>query len=161
MLLMLAGFPLTPAGQTTHISNSGMPVTVEIIQRCQLSVPNLDFGTHDLASGAPTLGQTNISVQCGPGVHAEISLDGGTAPGSGKTTRRRMSSESGGGARLDYDLFQDAGRSIHWGDTSGEDTLEFLSTGLTQSVPIYGQIPGGQRVKEGYYSDMITVRLQF
>ena len=63
--------------------------------------------------------------------------------------------------RLDYDLFQDPGRTIHWGDRSGMDTLEVLTTGAPQTVPVYGQIPGGQRVRDGIYSDMITVRVLF
>jgi spore coat protein U-like protein len=63
--------------------------------------------------------------------------------------------------RLDYDLFQDLGRTAHWGDNSGVDTLEVQATGVPQTVPVYGQIPGGQRVRDGIYGDTITVRVLF
>ena len=66
-----------------------------------------------------------------------------------------------GSDRLDYDLYQDPGRTIHWGDRSGVDTLEVQTTGAPQTVPVYGQIPGGQRVRDGIYSDMITVHVHF
>lgn len=39
----------------------------------------------------------------------------------------------GGKDRLDYDLFQDPGRTIHWGDRSGVDTLEVTATGAQQT----------------------------
>jgi spore coat protein U-like protein len=42
------------------------------------------------------------------------------------------------------------------------DTLEVeATTGAPQTVPVYGQIPGGQRVRDGIYSDTITVRVLF
>jgi Spore Coat Protein U domain len=54
-----------------------------------------------------------------------------------------------------------ARRTVHWGDKSGVDTLEVQATGVPQTVPVYGQIPGGQRVRDGIYSDIITVRVLF
>jgi spore coat protein U-like protein len=41
------------------------------------------------------------------------------------------------------------------------DTLEVVATGAQQTVPIYGQIPAGQRALEGTYSDTITLRVQY
>ena len=41
------------------------------------------------------------------------------------------------------------------------DTLEVQAAGVPQTVPVYGQIPGGQRVRDGIYSDMITARVLF
>jgi spore coat protein U-like protein len=69
--------------------------------------------------------------------------------------------QDGGSDRLDYGLYQDPGRTIHWGDRSGRDTLEVQTTGVPMTIPVYGQIPGGQRVRDGIYSDMITIRVMF
>ena len=104
-------------------------------------------------------GQTAIQLLCGTGTLAELSLDAGTGPG-GSTSRRRMDQEAGRD-RLDYDLFQDPGRTVHWGDRSGRDTLEVQTTGAPMTLPVYGQIPGGQRVRAGTYSDTITVRVLY
>jgi spore coat protein U-like protein len=151
---------MTPVSQTyTYTSDSAMPVKVEIIQACTISASDLAFGPYDSSSSTPKLGQTAIQLTCGVGVHVELSLDGGTGPG-GNTSRRRMRQDSGTD-RLDYGLFQDPGRNVPWGDSSGVDTLEMLSTGVTQNVPVYGEIPANQRAREGTYSDEITVRLQF
>ena len=69
--------------------------------------------------------------------------------------------QDSGTDRMDYDLYQDPGRTIHWGDRSGRDTLEVLATGAPQTVPIYGQIPAGQRVRDGTYSDTITITVLY
>ena len=147
--------PITP-GVTDHAI---LPVTIEIIQQCILTATDLNFGAIVSNSTTPVLGQSIIEVTCGAGVTAEIALDAGTSPGN-NTSRRQMLLDAGKG-RLDYDLFQDAGRTIHWGDRSGRDTLEVLFEGALRVLPIYGQIPAGQRVPDGNYSDMITVTIHY
>jgi spore coat protein U-like protein len=169
VLLALVTFPATPAqtqrlpgqrvptpGVTDHAI---LPVTIEIVQACRVSASDLHFGVYASNSPTPVLGQTTIQLTCGAGVTAELSLDAGTGVGA-STSNRRMEAEGGRG-RISYGLFQDPGRTIHWGDRSGRDTLEVLSTGALQTVPIYGQIPAGQREQEGTYSDMITVTVHY
>jgi spore coat protein U-like protein len=136
-----------------------MPVRIEIVASCAVSAADLDFGAYASNQNTPVQGQTTIQLLCGSGAVAELSLDAGSGPG-GSTNRRRME-QDGGRDQLDYDLFQDPGRTIHWGDRSGVDTLEVETTGAQQMVPVYGQVPGGQRVRDGIYSDMITVRVLF
>jgi spore coat protein U-like protein len=129
------------------------------VTACSVSISDLDFGNYTSNSTTPVLGQTNIQLLCAPGTTAEIALDAGSAPG-GRTTRRTLRQESGSD-RMDYDLFQDAGRTIHWGDRSGDDTKEVLTADAPLTVPIYGEIPGGQRVRDGTYSDVITVSVSY
>jgi spore coat protein U-like protein len=136
-----------------------MPVRIEIAASCAVSATDLNFGAYGSNQNVPVQGQTVIQLLCGAGTVAEVSLDAGTGPG-GSTNRRRMEQDDGRD-RLDYDLFQDPGRTIHWGDRPGVDTLEVTATGASQTVPVYGQIPGGQRVRDGSYSDMITVTVHF
>jgi spore coat protein U-like protein len=158
IFLTLAGLHTTPIGQTFTVT-SGMPVRIEIITACTISASDLDFGPYHSSLTAPVLGQSTIELNCGAGVVTELSLDGGTGPG-GNTSRRKLSMESGID-RLDYNLYQDAGRTIHWGDKSGRDTREVITTGLPQTIPVYGEIPAGQRARDGTYSDVITVTVQF
>src|SRR5687768_5723743 len=157
--LASAALPATSVSQTTYTATAGMPVRIEIVASCAVSAADLDFGAYASNQNTPVQGQTTIQLLCGSGTVAELSLDAGSGPG-GSTNRRRMEQE-GGRDRLDYDLFQDPGRTIHWGDRSGVDTLEVETTGAQQTVPVYGQVPGGQRVRDGIYSDMITVRVLF
>jgi len=157
--LALAALPATALAQATYTATAGMPVRMEIVAACTVSASDLDFGAYASNQNTPVQGQTVIQLLCGAGAVAELSLDAGTGPG-GSTNRRRLE-QDGGKDRLEYDLFQDPGRTIHWGDRSGVDTLEVNATGAPQTVPIYGQIPGGQRVRDGIYSDTITVTVHF
>jgi len=157
--LALAALPATPRAQTILTTTAGMPVRIELVGFCGVSASDLDFGAYASNAQTPAQGQTAIQLQCSGGTVAELTLDAGSGPG-GNTSRRRME-QDGGNDRLDYDLFQDPGRTVHWGDRSGVDTLEVAATGAPQTVPVYGQIPGGQRVRDGIYSDTITVRVLF
>jgi spore coat protein U-like protein len=159
LLIALAALPATPRAQAILTTTAAMPVRIELVGFCSVSASDLDFGAYASNSQTPAHGQTAIQLTCSGGTVAELSLDAGTGPGA-NTSRRRMEQDAGK-ARLDYDLFQDAARTIHWGDRSGVDTLEVQATGAPQTLPVYGQIPAGQRALDGIYSDMITVRVLF
>jgi spore coat protein U-like protein len=157
--LALAALPATSRAQAIFTETGAMPVRIEIVAACTVSAADLDFGVYASNSPAPVQGQTTIQLLCGAGAVAELMLDAGSGLG-GNTSRRSMSKDAGV-SRLDYDLFQDPARTIHWGDRSGVDTLEVQSASGSQTVPVYGQIPAGQRAPDGVYGDMITVRVLF
>lgn len=136
-----------------------MPVRMEIVASCTVTASDLNFGAYSPRSQAPVQGQTAIQLLCGGATTAEVSLDAGSGPGA-STNNRRMEQEAGND-RLDYDLYQDPGRTVHWGDRSGVDTLEVTTTGASLTIPVYGQIPAGQRAREGTYSDTITLRVTY
>jgi spore coat protein U-like protein len=157
--LALAALPTTVRAQAQLTATAGMLVGIEIVTACTVSVADLDFGAYASNSTTPVLGQTTIQLRCGAGSTAELFLDEGSGPG-GTTSRRRLEQDSGKGT-LEYDLFQDPGRTTHWGDRSGRDTLEVQTTGSPQTIQIFGEIPAGQRAVEGTYSDTITIRVQY
>jgi spore coat protein U-like protein len=132
---------------------------MEVVTACRVNVSDLSFGSYTSNSTTPVHGQTSIQLLCAPGTSAEISLDAGTSPGR-NTSRRNMQQDSGND-KMDYDLFQDAGRTIHWGDRSGNDTKEVVTADAPLTIPIYGEIPGGQRVRDGTYSDVITISVSY
>jgi spore coat protein U-like protein len=159
VVILLSFTSLLAGAQTVLYSNSIMPVRMEVVTACRVSVSDLYFGSYTSNAASPVQGQTTIQLLCAPGTTAEISLDGGTGPG-GNTSRRTLNQESGTD-RMDYDLFQDAGRTIHWGDRSGNDTKEVVTGDAPLTVPIYGEIPGSQRVRDGTYSDVITISVAY
>ena len=159
VLVALGTLPAASRAQTVFTATAGMPVRMEIVASCAVSAADLDFGAYVSMSQAPVQGQTAIQLLCGAETTAEVSLDAGSGPG-GSTNNRRMEQDAGSD-RLEYDLYQDAGRTIHWGDRSGRDTLEVQTTGAPMTLPVYGQIPGGQRVRAGTYSETITVRVVY
>ena len=158
VLLALAAMSPTVLAQI-YTTTGAMPVRIELVAACTVSAADLNFGAYASNSATPVLGQTTISLNCGIGQTAELSLDAGTGAGA-STTNRRMEG-SGVVGRITYGLYQDPGRTIHWGDRSGRDTLEVVTTGVVQSIPIYGQIPAGQREQSGTYTDTITLRVMY
>ncbi len=159
LFLALAALPAAVCAQAridpTFTVTSAMPVRIELVGFCAVSASDLNFGAYASNQASPILGQTTLQLQCSPGTVAEIGLDAGT--GSGSNTKRRKMELGAGIDQLDYGLYQDPGRTINWGDKSGNDTLEVEATGALQSIPVYGQVPGGQRVRDGDYHDTITV----
>lgn len=154
-----AALPATSLAQATFTATAGMPVRFELVASCTVSATDLNFGAYSPKTQGAVQGQSAIDLVCGGPITAEVSLDAGSGAGAA-TTNRRMEQEAGTD-RLDYDLFQDPARTIHWGARSGTDTLEVQMTGATVTIPVYGQIPGGQRAREGTYSDTITVRITY
>ena len=157
--LALAVLPASAGAQATYTATAGMPVRIEIAASCAVSASDLNFGAYASNQNTPVQGQTAIQLLCGAGTLAEVSLDAGAGPG--RNTSRRSMEQEAGRDQLDYDLYQDPGRTIHWGDRSGRDTLEVQTTGVPLTIPVYGQIPGGQRVRDGTYSDTITVQVTY
>ena len=69
------------------------------------------------------------------------------------TGQRRVES---GGAFVDYELYQDAARSVRWGE--GAESLALSGTGTSQPLTIYGRVLAGQTTPAaGTYLD--TVRM--
>ena len=161
MLVVGLALATLPAASRAQIYNATtvMPVRIEITASCTVSAVDLDFGVYASNSPTPVQGLTTIQLLCGADITAEVGLDAGSGAGA-STSNRRMEADAGSG-RLDYDLYQDAARTIHWGDRSGRDTLEVQSAGAPLTVTVYGKIPAGQRALEGTYSDTITVRVLY
>ena len=157
--LALVALPAASRAQTVFTATAGMPVRIEMVASCFVSATDLDFGAYASNSPTPVQGQTTIQLVCGAQTTAEVGLDEGSGVGAA-TTNRRMEADAGAG-RLDYELHQDAARTIHWGDRSGRDTLEVQTTGAPLTIPVYGRIPARQRAQEGTYSDTITVRVMY
>ena len=140
MLFALAALPATVAHRSTPV-NAGMPVRIELVGFCSVSASDLNFGAYASNQSAPMHGQTTIQLQCSPDTVAEMSLDAGTGPG-GNTKRRKMEQE-GGTDQMDYGLYQDPGRTIHWGDKSGHDTLEVWRRARRSRFPSTARFPAG------------------
>jgi spore coat protein U-like protein len=112
------------------------------------------FGAYSPASGAPADSTSTFSYDCrNASFRATVEL----SAGAGTFAQRQMSL---GAERLAYNLYQDAARTIVWGDgTPPSRTL--VGTRRRTTYTIYGRIPAGQWVAPGVYGDSITVTLLF
>jgi spore coat protein U-like protein len=113
-------------------------------QNCTLSVTNMSFGTY---TGVVLDGTATGKVTCAGGW--DIPLGPGTGSGASETVRKMTGP---GGAELSYEVFQDAARTVNWGNTT---TTERTGSGNT-TVTFYGLITAGQSVVPGTYTDTLS-----
>ena len=62
---------------------------------------------------------------------------------------------------LDYGLYTDVGRATNWGNTVGDDAVTGTGSGAAQTLTVYGQIPAGQLIEIGAYTDTITATVTY
>jgi spore coat protein U-like protein len=113
-------------------------------QTCSLTVTAMNFGTY---TGALLNGTATGKVTCAGGW--DIPLNAGTGAGASETIRKMTGP---GGAELSYEVFQDAARTINWGNTTG---TELTGTG-NATVTFYGQILALQFAVPGTYTDTLS-----
>jgi spore coat protein U-like protein len=147
---------------TASISGSGITtataqfsVTATIVKGCSASATNLAFGNY---TGAVNNSTSTVSVNCTSGTAYTVGLSTGLATGATVTNR---SMTSPGSALLHYGLYSNSGHTINWGNTSGTNWVSGTGNGAAQPLTVYGQIPAGEYVTPGSYTDTITVSVTY
>ncbi len=119
--------------------------------QCSVSASGLDFAGYDVFSAAHNDSTATITVTCSEATEYSLALS--SANGSPQQPLLSSSDDT-----LDYQLHQDAARSLVWGE--GSFTLSGSTDG-TEEHTVYGRIPAGKNVRVGNYTDIITVTLEF
>jgi spore coat protein U-like protein len=125
----------------------------------QFPPADLDFGAMGVIA-ADIPGTTTISVQCTTGTAYEVALDAGI--GVGATVANRLMTGPGA-ATVTYSLYQDAGHTTVWGDTTGGggNTVTGTGNGAQQDLTVYGLVPAQTTPGAGDYTDTITVEVTY
>ena len=122
---------------------------------CTVSSTAMSFGSY---SGAVNNSTSTISATCSDATSYTIGLNAGKSKGA-TITKRAMTGPRG--ALLHYGLYSDAARTVNWGNTAATNWVTGSGNGATQSVTVYGQIPAGQSIAPGSYSDTIVATLTY
>lgn len=136
-------------------TSSTFNVTATVQATCTVSATNLAFGVY---TGVQATGTTAISVSCTNTTAYQVGLNAGTTSGATVTTRQMTGPSA---ALLSYALYRDAARTQNWGNTAGTDTVSGTGDGNTRSITVYGNVPAGQYVTPGSYSDTIVVTVTY
>lgn len=150
-LALLAGIAQAATTQ------SSFQVTANITNNCAITATNLAFGTYDTTNPNPLDAVSQVSVNCTNGQAYSVQMGLGIN-GGGTIYTRQMGN---GAQRLNYSLFYDPARSLHWGMTNNADTVINVGNGVAQTYQVYGRIPAGQVVTAGAYSDTMTVTVEY
>src|SRR5262249_31333498 len=114
-------------------------------------------------AGADVTASATITVVCTPRVAYAIALHAGE---QGDTTSRRLRV---GATRIEYELYQDAGRRVVWGDRGFANTyprgevMTGIGTGATQTYPVFAvlHVPSRTAPTVGTYTDALIVTIHF
>lgn len=98
-------------------------------------------------------GGGSFSIVCNNGADYTVEMDGGTNASGGQRYMRN------GSELIAYNLYQDAGRSIPWGDgTNNGAPVEATGDGEAQEITVYGEVPVRAAVPAvGDYLDTVQV----
>lgn len=138
-----------------NMAQNHMKTTTRFENSCAvIGVNTLDFGSI-INLNQPINAQTSIQLKCPTNTALKVGLDVGLyASGN----QRRMNNA---GHFIQYDLYQDSGYNKPWG--SAENSILKLDTHQPVfTIPVYGRIlPQNQNLKDGEYSDTITIKLMY
>jgi len=122
-------------------------------QYCTGYASTLSFGSYNPTTPVSVTG--TVTVTCSSGFAYHVGLNAGAGSG-GTTTTRIMNS---GSHLMSYEMFQDAARTINWGNTPPSNTVNGTGTGSPRALTVYALLPAGQYVNPGSYTDTITVTI--
>jgi spore coat protein U-like protein len=140
-------------------------VTCGTIWPLDVSADSVSFGTYTPSSGAAATANGRITVACSsdlPGVYLpsfNVALSQGSG-GSGFNPRQM----SNGAARLNYNLYINAGFTVVWGDGTGGTQVQSNAAGTNQrsaSMTMYGRVPASQSSASGAFTDTINVTVTY
>jgi spore coat protein U-like protein len=145
------------AALTTSAGSFAFTASATVINNCLISATNIVFpGAGILNAGLTASGV--ITARCTNGDAYQIALSSGS---SGSVAARQMQRAGGGGA-VNYQLYEDSGRAIVWGDgTAGTSMATGVGTGNALSINVYGLVPAQSTPMPGSYSDTITATISF
>ena len=149
-LLLGQGIPAARAATAT----STIAVSATVLSFCSLTALPLAFGNYSTALVNAT---TSLTVTCTVGTTYNVGLDVGQGTGATVSLRKMAFNTS----LLGYSLYADAAHSIVWGNTVGTNTQTGTGNGLAQAITVYGQIPAGQAVAPGLYTDTVTATITY
>ncbi|QIE45813.1 spore coat U domain-containing protein [Pseudohalocynthiibacter aestuariivivens] len=117
----------------------------------------LDFGVIGTTINSPVDAEARLNVRCTSNTSYMVTLDNGTGPGASGPTGRVMRN---GARTLVYGLFQNAARSMPWGDQPG-NSMSGVGQGNNQVFRIYGRIFASQSAGFGVYQDSVVVTVHY
>jgi spore coat protein U-like protein len=149
------GVASTPAAAGT--ATATFNVNAKVQTSCTVTAADLDFGIYTgIEKQVPGGG---ITVNCTNGTPYTIALDLGKHNGSGNT--RYMLNKTDNKTTLGYQLFSENTYSTPWNSDSAS-TVSGTGNGSNQTaLQVFGQIPGGEAVVAGDYTDTITINLSY
>lgn len=138
----------------SNATSFSFQASASYVATCTVVGGSMDFGLiPSLASAVDA--STSVSATCSASTPYTVGFSDGLAP-SGPMQRRM----SHGADRLPYTLYKNAGRTVPWGNASGEN-VNATGSGSSQSYTVYGRIPSQITPPVGTYTDTVLVVVSY
>ncbi|MGA2086956.1 MAG: spore coat U domain-containing protein [Terracidiphilus sp.] len=154
LCFMALGLTFTSASAQANPATTTFGVSATVLKDCIVSASALGFGNY---TGAVNSAQSTVTVTCTSGTTYTVGLGPGLATGATVTTRQMQN----GTNLLNYGLFSNGTWTTNWGNTLATNWVSGSGTGVAQPLTVYGQIPAGQYVTPGSYTDTIAVTVTY
>lgn len=165
----LLGLTLAASAQAATITGQ-ITSSLVLTSSCQVNgtegASGLNFGALDFGTATSLFTEANgqvlggggaLSILCSTGTTPAVTVRAGANDGQSAGGTRALA--DGGGNFVPYDLYTDAGRSQIL-PIDGTVNLA-ASTGVAQTVNIYGKAVGKPGLPAGTYTDTVAVELTF
>jgi len=162
---------LIPAAQAATTVTGQVTASLVLTSSCQVNgvagSTNLNFGTLNFGTTSSLFTQASSQVLSGGGGAMSILCSSGTAPvikvrggtHDGQATGGTRALADGAGHFVPYDFFTDTGFSSL---LAIDGTISLAtSTGVAQTVNLYGKATGVAGLPAGTYTDTVAVELTF
>ena len=133
--------------------------SAQLSASCTISTTSVNFGNYNVFNISAVDSTGTISYTCNA-VATNITISLST--GASSTYRPRAMSK--GTEALGYNLFRDAARTSIWGDGTNGTVVYSRNNPPNNNavnVTVYGQIPAGQDVSAGTFSDTVSATINF
>ena len=146
----LTGSSLTPSSFTASVTLGGT---------CTIATSPVNFGTvASLASGLTATG--GLTITCSNSMPYSIALNAGTTTGN-TIAARKLSLGGVGAGVVSYQLYQDAGGTLLWGDGTTGSVYLGTGSGTAQNVPVHARVPSQATPASGVYKDTVTATITY
>lgn len=154
---LVVGLYLLPSAALADTGTSNMAASATVASAASVTAAPLNFGNYI----GQAVNQTSaITVTGTNGTSYSVSIDQGQGTGAGLNSRKMT--KSGGTSTLDYQLYTSSARTAVWGNgTAGTATVSGTSTGVQQTLNVFGTIPANQTPLIGSYSDTLVVTVTY
>lgn len=167
LLGLMATSQVQAATTVTGVINATLTLTTSCLVNGATGTSGLDFGTLSFGTATSLFTEADgqvlgsgggaLTIQCSAGTSPVITVGAGAHDGLSTGGTRALSDSNG--HFVPYDLYSDTGHStlvaINGTIAPG------LSTGVAQTINLYGKAVGKTGLPAGSYTDVINVSLTF
>jgi spore coat protein U-like protein len=158
--LFVAVGSAAPSMAVADSNTSNLEISASVPNSCTISAGALNFGAYNPTTGSNVTG--TVSTNCTMNAVAVITLNQGfySATGSSNEVPLRRLQNGGSANYLNYNLYQNSGKTTIWG-SSTSTSVTVAGIGIEESTSVYGEIPGGQSVPAGSYTDNVIATVTY